>query len=113
MPGYLGALTVLLLLSMVLSRVLLLKRQGITAMKFGAIDKTDFLIPPFMLFYFYLLFAAAFGWPSVTHQRLFQSTPAAWAGVAACAVGFCCCCGASFLSERAFASASTPIVRTR
>ena len=69
MPGYLGALAVVLLLGMVLSRVFLLKQQGVTAMKFGAIDKTDFLIPPFALFYFYLVFAAAFGWPSVsTHN---------------------------------------------
>ncbi len=87
MPGYLGALAIVLLLGMVLSRVFLLKRQGITAVKFGEIDKTDFLIPPFALFYFYLVFAAAFGWPSVSTQRLFHSAPGAWLGVAACAAG--------------------------
>jgi protein-S-isoprenylcysteine O-methyltransferase Ste14 len=87
MPGYLGALAVVLLLGMVLSRVFLLKRQGVAAMKFGATDKTDFLIPPFALFYFYLVFAAAFGWPSVSTQRLFYSAPVAWIGVAACAAG--------------------------
>ena len=47
MPKYLGALTIVLLLGMVLTRVFLLKGQGIKAMKFGNIDKTDFLIPPF------------------------------------------------------------------
>jgi protein-S-isoprenylcysteine O-methyltransferase Ste14 len=87
MPGYLGALTLVLLLAIVLSRVLLLKRQGITAMKFGEIDKTDFLIPPFALFYFYVVFGAAFGWPSVGGGPFFHSEPTAWAGVAACAVG--------------------------
>ena len=51
MPKYLGALTIVLLLGMVLTRVFLLKGQGIKAMKFGNIDKTDFLIPPFALFY--------------------------------------------------------------
>jgi hypothetical protein len=61
MPGYLGALSIVLLLAMVLSRVALLKQQGVTAMKFGQTDKTDFLIPPVMLFYFYLVFASAFG----------------------------------------------------
>jgi hypothetical protein len=61
MPKYFGALTIVLLLGMVLTRVFLLKRRGIRAMKFGAIDKTDFLIPPFALFYCYVLFAAAFG----------------------------------------------------
>src|SRR5215467_14009375 len=60
MPKYLGALTIVLLLGMVLTRISVLRRQGIKAMKFGNIDKTDFLIPPFALFYFYVLFAAAF-----------------------------------------------------
>jgi protein-S-isoprenylcysteine O-methyltransferase Ste14 len=87
MPGYLGALAIVLLLAMVLSRVWLLKQQGISAMKFGEIDKTDFLIPPIMLFYFYLVFAAAFGWPSVVRRPLFYSAPVAWLGVSACAAG--------------------------
>ena len=52
MPKYFGALTIILLLGMVLTRVFLLKRQGIKAMKFGNIDNTDFLIPPFAFFYF-------------------------------------------------------------
>ncbi len=64
-PKYLGALTIFLLVGMVLTRVLLLKRQGIEAMKFGEIDKTDFLIPPFAFFYFYTLFAATFDWPRI------------------------------------------------
>jgi hypothetical protein len=51
MPKYLGALTIVLLLGMVLTRVFLLKRQGIEAMKFGSTDKTDFLIPPFALLF--------------------------------------------------------------
>jgi hypothetical protein len=87
MPAYLGALAVILLLGMVLSRVVLLRRRGIAAMKFGEIDKTDFLIPPVMLFYFYLVFAHAFDWPSVATRQLVHSTPMAWAGVAACAAG--------------------------
>ena len=55
MPRYLALLTILLLLAMVLTRLLLLKRQEIAAMKFGETNKTDFLIPPFALFYFYRL----------------------------------------------------------
>ena len=87
MPGYFGALAIVLLLGMVLSRVFLLKQQGVSAIKFGETDKTDFLIPPFALFYFYLVFAAAFGWPSVSTQHFFHSAPIAWLGVAACAAG--------------------------
>ena len=59
MPKYLGALTIVVLLGMVLTRISVLRRQGIKAMKFGNMDKTDFLIPPSALFYFYVLFAAA------------------------------------------------------
>ena len=87
MPKYLGALTIVLLLGMVLTRVFLLKRQGVKAMKFGSTDKTDFLIPPFAFFYFYVLFAAAFDWPNVTTRQFFHSEAAAWAGVLFCLVG--------------------------
>jgi protein-S-isoprenylcysteine O-methyltransferase Ste14 len=84
MPKYLGALTIILLLGMVLTRVFRLKRQGIEAMKFGNIDKTDFLIPPFAFFYFYVLFAAAFHWPNVSTHQFFHSEIIAWAGVLFC-----------------------------
>lgn len=87
MPKYLGALTIVLLLGMALTRVFLLKRQGIKAMKFGNIDKADFLILPFAFFYFYVLFAAAFNWPSVSTRQFFHSEPVAWAGVLFCLVG--------------------------
>ena len=87
MPKYLGALTIVLLLGMVLTRVFLLKGQGIKAMKFGNIDKTDFLIPPFAFFYFYVLFAAAFNWPSVSARLFFGSEAIAWAGVLFCLAG--------------------------
>jgi protein-S-isoprenylcysteine O-methyltransferase Ste14 len=85
MPKYLGALTIVVLLGMVLGRVFLLRRQGIKAVRLGETDKTDLLIPPFALFYFYVIFAAAFGWPSVTHQQFFQSEAIAWIGVLLCA----------------------------
>ena len=87
MTGYLAALTIVLLLSMVLARVLLLRRAGIQAMHFGNIDKTDFLIPPVALFYFYTIFAAAFGWPLVSAQRFFESEVVAWIGVGLCFAG--------------------------
>ncbi|HLO34125.1 MAG TPA: isoprenylcysteine carboxylmethyltransferase family protein [Anaerolineales bacterium] len=87
MPRYLAALTLLLLVGMVLTRVLLMKRRGIEAMNFGKTDKTDFLIPPFALFYFYLVFAAAFGFPTVSRQEFFQSEAISWIGVLFCAAG--------------------------
>jgi uncharacterized membrane protein len=81
MQKYFAALTILLLLGMVLIRVASLKQQGVRAMKFGATDKTDFLIPPFALFYFYLVFAAAFDLPTVSRQEFFASGTVAWLGV--------------------------------
>ena len=87
MPHYLAALTLVLMIGIVLSRIVLLRRQGIQAMKFGQIDKTDFFIPPFALFYFYVVFAAAFDWPAVSRQEFFQSRIMAWAGVVLCFLG--------------------------
>jgi protein-S-isoprenylcysteine O-methyltransferase Ste14 len=87
MPEYLGSLTIVLLLGMVLTRVFLLKRQGIQAMKFGSTDRTDFLIPPFAFFYFYVLFAAALGWPNLGGQVFFRSDAVAWGGVLFCLAG--------------------------
>jgi protein-S-isoprenylcysteine O-methyltransferase Ste14 len=87
MPGYLGALTILLLIGMVLSRVLQMRKSGTEAMNFGKIDKTDFLIPPFALFYFYLIFAAAFHLPTVSTQEFLNSELLAWVGVALCLAG--------------------------
>jgi protein-S-isoprenylcysteine O-methyltransferase Ste14 len=87
MPPYLGALTVLLVFGTVLTRLLLLRARGITAMKFGDLDKTDFLIPPFAFFYFYLIFANAFAWPTVIHEQLWNAPWLAWIGVVLCAAG--------------------------
>jgi protein-S-isoprenylcysteine O-methyltransferase Ste14 len=87
MPGYFAALTMVLLPGMVIRRILLMKRKGIEAMNFGKIDKTDFLIPPFALFYFYLVFAAAFKFPTVSTQEFFHSAAVSWTGVAFCLAG--------------------------
>ena len=53
MQKYIAAATIILLITMVITRVLVLKKQGIQAMQFGAIDKKDFIIPPFAFFYFH------------------------------------------------------------
>jgi protein-S-isoprenylcysteine O-methyltransferase Ste14 len=87
MPRYLAALTIVLLLGMVLTRAWLMKRRGIKAMHFGAIDKKDFLIPPFAFFYFYIVFAAAFDFPAVSTQEFFHSEIISWIGVLFCLAG--------------------------
>jgi protein-S-isoprenylcysteine O-methyltransferase Ste14 len=87
MPRDFAALTLALLLGMVLTRVVLLKRRGIKAMHFGRIDKKDFLIPPFAAFYFYIVFSVAFGFPAVSTQEFFDSENVAWVGVLFCLAG--------------------------
>lgn len=87
MPAYLAVLTLVLMMGMVLTRVAMLERRGIKAMKFGQLDRTDFLIPPFALFYFYLVCAAAFHWSTVSTQTFFSSDIVAWIGVALCLTG--------------------------
>ena len=87
MSGYFAALTILLMLGMVLTRVLMLRRRGIEAMNFGKIDKTDFLIPPFALFYFYLVFAHTFNLPTLSKQVFFDSEIISWIGVFFCLAG--------------------------
>jgi protein-S-isoprenylcysteine O-methyltransferase Ste14 len=87
MVRYLAALTIVLLLGLVLIRARLMKRKGIEAVNFGKIDKKDFLIPPFALFYFYLVFAAAFNLPTVSKQQFFHSAIVSWVGVFFCLAG--------------------------
>jgi protein-S-isoprenylcysteine O-methyltransferase Ste14 len=87
MPEYFAALTIVLMLGMVMTRVLILRRRGVEAMHFGKLDRTDFLIPPFALFYFYLVFANAFGLPTVSSQQFFHSETMAWIGVLFCLAG--------------------------
>src|SRR5215470_13518716 len=84
MQKYLAALTIVLLLGMVLIRVFVMRRTGTRAMHFGKIDKTDFLIPPFALFYFYTVFAASFDLPLVSIQEFFHSEVISWVGVFLC-----------------------------
>ena len=87
MQRWFAALTLVLLLAMVGIRTLLMKRKGIRAFYFGSIDKKDYLIPPFALFYFYFVFANAFNWPSIIQRAFFDSPIISWIGVALCLMG--------------------------
>jgi protein-S-isoprenylcysteine O-methyltransferase Ste14 len=60
---------------------------GDPAFHFGQIDKKDFIIPPFALFYIYVVFAAAFGWPLPSTQEFFHSQAVSWIGVLLCVAG--------------------------
>jgi protein-S-isoprenylcysteine O-methyltransferase Ste14 len=64
-----------------------MRRGGVGAMKFGRTDKSDYLIPPFALLYFYFIFAHAFGWPTMAKSELWSSGWLEWTGVGLCAAG--------------------------
>jgi hypothetical protein len=66
---------------MVLIRGRLMRRKGTQAMHFGKLDRKDFLIPPFALFYCYTVLASAFNLPLASGQEFFPSAGASWAGV--------------------------------
>jgi len=87
MPKYFDALTIGLMIGTVSTSVLLLKSKGVEAMKFAQTDKSDFFITPFAVFYFYLVFAAAFDWPTVSRQTFFGNEVIAWVGVSLCLAG--------------------------
>ena len=86
MQGYFAIIMIILLMAMALSRVFMLKHQGIKAMQFGEMDKKDFLIPPFALLFVYLIFAHAFNLPKFG-SLLFESGFVSWIGVVVCIVG--------------------------
>ncbi|QLL05753.1 methyltransferase family protein [Mycobacterium vicinigordonae] len=102
MPQYLAALMVVLLIGTVVGRVLVLKRSDTRAMHFGKLDNSDFAIPPVALFYFYTIFAAAFGWPMVSRQRFFHSTVVSWIGLALCAIALAVLVGSLVSFGRSF-----------
>ena len=86
MAQTLTALTLILLIGLVLIRVALLNKQGVRAIHFGQIDRKDFLIPPFVLVYFYQVFAGAFSPPALSEQRFFESGILSWAGAGLCLI---------------------------
>jgi protein-S-isoprenylcysteine O-methyltransferase Ste14 len=87
MQKYFGVVTILLLVVMVLTRVAMLKMRGVKSMRFGETNKSDFLIPPFVLFYFYTVFAHAFSLWMPGGGSFFDLPIISWAGTFACTAG--------------------------
>lgn len=83
MLRYTTLITLFLMIVLVLIRVAVLRHKGIKAMRFGEMDKKDFIIMPFVLFYAYLLIASVFGLPKFG-EELFENGIAAWCGTALC-----------------------------
>src|SRR5262249_49322390 len=102
MPRYLAALTIVLFVGMVVTRLLLLKKQGFAALKFGDPPKPVFLIPPLAFFSFSLFFAAAFGLPPLSTKDFFPSGSTSGSEWHSVLRGCHSCCGASFFLKKVF-----------
>jgi protein-S-isoprenylcysteine O-methyltransferase Ste14 len=87
MTKFLAVISIILLIGMVIIRVRMMTKNGTRVLIFGKLDKKDFLIPPFALFYFYLIFANAFPLPTISREVLFESEATKWAGVGFCFLG--------------------------
>ena len=90
------------MLCMVWTRAWLMHRQGLQAMHFGKADRTDFLILPFVLFYFYTVFAATFDLPTIGSQPLFRSGVVTWVGAFSCLAGLLLLLGSLISFGRSF-----------
>lgn len=86
MQGYFAFGSLLLLMCFVFIRAQQLRRIGVKAIHFGEMDKKDFLIPPFVLLFLYLLIANVFDLPRFD-SLLFFSGAVAWVGVVLCMTG--------------------------
>ena len=86
MQGYIAAIMMVLLITMVIIRSVQLKKFGIKAFKFGEMDKKDFFIPPFALLLLYIIFSNAFHLPQIG-AKMFENEIIGWVGVIFCFTG--------------------------
>lgn len=86
MKEYIAVLTIVLLIIMVIIRSIQLKKLGIKAFKFGEMDKKDYIIPPFALLLFYVIFSNAFNFPRLGTELL-RNQFVGWIGVVLCLLG--------------------------
>lgn len=84
--GYFAITTLILVIIMVLSRVAILRNKGIEAMKFGDMDKKDYIAIPFVLLYFYIILTSVIDIPTLG-AVLFESKIVSWIGVVFCILG--------------------------
>ncbi len=86
MQGYFAMVTIALLIMMVLFRASQLRKTGIKAFKFGEMDKKDFILPPFVLFFLYIVVSSVLALPTLGFE-LFKNEAVSWIGVVFCIIG--------------------------
>jgi protein-S-isoprenylcysteine O-methyltransferase Ste14 len=83
MQGYIAIVALAVMIFCVLLRSAQMRKMGIEAFHFGKIDKKDFLIPPFVLLFLYLIIANTFHLPKFG-DIITSSSIASWIGVLLC-----------------------------
>lgn len=87
MPKYGSVIVFCLLVILVLSRVVMLRRLGIQAFVFAKANRSDLLLPPIVAFFVYHLFANVFDLPRLKGFVLFQIPLFEWFGLFSCILG--------------------------
>lgn len=89
MPKYGAVAAFMLLIAMVLSRVVMMKRRGLKAFVFAKTHRSDLLLPPIVAFFVYHLFANAFGLPKLSGLAFVDWQWLGWVGLIICILGLC------------------------
>lgn len=79
----------LLLIVLVISRVVMMKKLGLQAFVFGKTHRSDFFLPIGVLFVVYHLFANTFDWPGVNGSNIINIPYLEYAGLVSCILGVC------------------------
>lgn len=87
MPKYGAVIALLLLMSMVICRAKMLKRQGLTVFVFAKTHRSDLMLPPVVAFFIYHLFAHTFDLPRIQTPLLMECAWMEWVGLLSCILG--------------------------
>lgn len=90
LQAYIVLIVLTTVVLLVILRTAILRKSGIVALRFGMMDKKDFLIVPLAFLLFYLVLANTFNWP-LAGGSLFEDGIISWTGVF-----FCLCALALF-----------------
>jgi len=93
--------SVSLLPLLLIIKILIMKRNGVKAVRFGERDKKDFIIVPFAALYFYFITAAAFDLPTIG-SKIFYRYYVHWYGSALCFTGIIFIASALIISGKSF-----------
>jgi protein-S-isoprenylcysteine O-methyltransferase Ste14 len=86
MQKYFSLIVLFLFIALVAGRVLMLRKKGIKAFVFAETDKSDLLLVPVLLFFFYTILASVFDLPlpDLLKQPFWPANTSSWFGLALC-----------------------------